>query len=128
MSTWRVGLVCSLAIALSGCATNLYQWGSYENQLYQQYKDPSQAESVRLALEEHIRQVELSKQKVAPGLYAELGTFYLEAGDPQSAIRYYEFERDAWPESQVLMNAMIQNLQRLSKNQPQDKARQEKTQ
>jgi len=115
----RVVLIGLLAVMFSGCATDLYQWGGYENQLYRKYKDPTQAEAVRLELEEHIRQVEQTRQKVAPGLYAELGTFYLEAGDTQSAIQYYEFERDAWPESEGLMNAMIQNLQRLSKEKKQ---------
>jgi len=113
----RVLLISALALVLTACATDLYQWGRYENQLYQQYKDPTQAEAARLGLEEHIRQVEQTKQKVAPGLYAELGTYYLEAGDSQSAIQYYEFERDAWPESQGLMNSMIQNLRRLDKRE-----------
>lgn len=111
----RVLLISALAMMLAGCAADLYEWGRYENQLYQQYKDPSQAEAARLELEEHIRQVEQTKRKVGPGLYAELGTYYLEAGDRQSAIQYYEFERDAWPESQGLMNSMIQNLRRLDK-------------
>ena len=45
-----------------------------------------------------------------PGLYAELGTLYLEAGDTQTAIDYYQKEQDAWPESQHLMTSLITTL------------------
>lgn len=69
-------------------------------------------ETLRVQLEKHIAIVEASKQKVAPGLYAELGTLYLQAGAPEKAISLYSQERAAWPESKGLMTAMIQNLER----------------
>jgi len=69
-------------------------------------------EDMRLKLESLIAEMEKSKQKVAPGLYAELGTLYLQAGSPDKAIGLYSQERQAWPESKGLMSAMIQNLER----------------
>ena len=36
---------------------------------------------------------------VAPGLYAEFGALYLQAGDAPKAVAMYTEERDAWPES-----------------------------
>ncbi len=107
----------ALLAALSGCATNLYQYGRYEQSLYEKYKDPSQAEAMRLYLTEHISALEKSKITVPPGLYAELGTLHLEGGDSKTAIRYYELERSTWPESNTLMTALITNLQRLEKKQ-----------
>ena len=117
MGARQLALTALLA-ALSGCATgNLYQWGAYEQSLYEKYKDPSQSEAMRIHLTEHIRLLESSKLKVPPGLYAELGSLHLEAGDSKAAIRYYELERQAWPESETLMTALITNLQRLEKKQ-----------
>jgi hypothetical protein len=98
---------------LAGCAsTSLYQWGGYDQALYAGYKDATKMEQLRLKLEAHISSMEASKQKVAPGLYAELGTLYLQSGSSEKAIMWYSKEREAWPESKVLMSSMIQNLER----------------
>ena len=108
---------------LSACATNpgLYQWGSYENDLYASYKEPAKTEALRQKLEAQINAQESANARVAPGLYAELGTLYLQKGEPQKAQTFYAKERDAWPESKVLMDAMIQNLDRMKKPAPGEK-------
>ncbi|MHB1215154.1 MAG: DUF4810 domain-containing protein [Thiobacillus sp.] len=106
-------LVLSAVAFLGGCATpSTYQWGGYEQALYAGYKDPEKMEALRLKLEAHISAMESSGQKVAPGLYAELGTLYLQAGASEKAALMYARERDAWPESKGLMTAMIQTLER----------------
>jgi hypothetical protein len=115
-SIQRVGsalMLSSLAL-LTGCASkSLYQWAGYEDQLYASYKDPTKAQAMRNRLDAHIQQTRQSGAKVAPGLYAELGTLYLQAGQRRQAISYYEQERQSWPESRQLMTALIQNLERL---------------
>lgn len=110
-------LVIPLAAAiLAGCASpSLYRWGGYESNLYAGYKDPAEMETMKVKLESHIAELEQSGQKVAPGLYAELGTLYLQAGSQDKAIAMYSRERDAWPESKGLMTAMINNLERRQK-------------
>ncbi|WP_396441294.1 DUF4810 domain-containing protein [Limnohabitans sp.] len=98
---------------LTGCAApGLYQWSGYDQALYSGYKDVTKMEALRTKLEVHVSEMEKSKAKVAPGLYAELGTLYLQAGASQKAIDFYTKERNAWPESQVLMTSLIQNLER----------------
>jgi len=102
-----------LLVTLTGCApTGLYKWGGYEQKLFSSYKDPTQVENLRVLLESHIAEMDGSGQKVAPGLYAELGTIYLQVGTTDKAIAMYSKERDAWPESRGLMTAMIQNIGR----------------
>lgn len=103
-------LVCSLF--LTGCANraSIYQWGGYDAMLYQSYKNPEKAVEFRQGLELHIAKMEQSQQKTAPGLYAELGTLYLQAGDSTKAVAMYTKERDAWPESKGLMDALINNV------------------
>ena len=105
--------ILPITALLAGCAApSLYQWGGYDQALYAGYKDPAKMETMRLQLEKHISTMETSKQKVAPGLYAELGTLYLQSGASDKAIALYSQERAAWPESKGLMTAMIQNLER----------------
>ncbi|MEO5971650.1 MAG: DUF4810 domain-containing protein [Bdellovibrionia bacterium] len=110
-------LIALFIISLAGCATDpgLYQWGGYENDLYAAYKDTTQVEKLRINLETHTMLMEKNGQKVAPGLYAELGTLYLQSGALTKAIIMYKKERDVWPESKGLMSAMIQNLERRQK-------------
>ncbi|MGV0961972.1 DUF4810 domain-containing protein [Limnohabitans sp. Rim8] len=98
---------------LTGCAApGLYQWGGYDQSLYAGYKDVTKMEALRIKLEAHVGEMEKSNARVAPGLYAELGTLYLKAGATQKAIDFYTKERNAWPESRVLMTSLIQNLER----------------
>ena len=108
-----------MSMGLSGCASSrgAYDWGEYDELLYQSYKDPSKIEALRIGLEEHLVALESSNGLVAPGLYADLGTLYLEAGDTEGAILFYEKERAAWPESKYLMDALITNLERRRPNQ-----------
>ncbi len=111
----RLLLIPTLATLalLTGCAApSLYQWSGYDQALYAGYKDTTKMEALRTKLETHVGEMEKSKAKVAPGLYAELGTLYLQAGSSQKAIDFYTKERDTWPESRVLMTSLIQNLER----------------
>ena len=101
------------AFVLSGCvAQPIYSWGGYESMLYAGYKDPAKMEEMKLGLESHIAAMDKSGQKIAPGLLAELGTLYLQSGSSSKGISMYKRERDTWPESKGLMDAMIKNLER----------------
>ena len=108
-------IIISIAIvatlALAGCANNrIYAWGGYDELLYRQYKDPAQALDMRIKLEAHVAQLEQSRQKVPPGLYAEIGTLYLQTNDKVTAAAYYKKEHEVWPESRALMTAMISSI------------------
>ena len=75
-------------LALMGCAAKptLYQWGGYDELLFQSYKSPDRTESMRVGLEAHLAALEKSSQQVPPGLYAEIGTIYLEMGNRTTAV------------------------------------------
>jgi len=108
----KIILMALLGLFLTGCATRsgLYQWGGYDAMLYQSYKNPEKAVEFRQGLELHVAKMEAANQKVAPGLYAELGTLYLQAGDGTKAVAMYTKEREAWPESRGLMDSLINNV------------------
>ena len=95
---------------LTGCVQNKYNWNGYDKGLYEAYKDPNQVVALQIKLQETIDTLEKEKQVVPPGLYAELGTLYLQEGDVEKAKKYYAKERDAWPESKTLMDTLIKNL------------------
>ena len=111
----KLFLLIAVMVALPGCSTRQYDWNNYDAGLYQYYKDPTSVEAFRTSMEGHLKSLEEKKLRPAPGLYAELGTLYLERGDRLTAASYYRKERDAWPESRHLMDAMLSNLEKMKK-------------
>ena len=111
----KVTLLVSVLLLLSGCATRQYDWNNYDADLYRYYKEPNSAEAFRVSMETHLESLEQKKLRPAPGLYAELGTLYFERGDRLTAAKYYAKERDAWPESRHLMDALLSNLEKMKK-------------
>lgn len=113
----RILITALATLLMAGCAVKqpMYSWGNYDQLLYASYKDPAKANELRVELETQIADAEQRKQKVPPGLYAELGTLYLQGGDTNSAIDLYKKERNAWPESRGMMDALIKGLERRQK-------------
>ena len=120
----RLSLVITsfLLLTLVGCAQNKYNWNGYDKGLYDAYKNPNQIVALQIKVQETIDALEKEKQAVPPGLYAELGTLYLQEGNIEKAKFYYAKERDAWPESKTLMNVLIKNLD--SRKQALEKSKQ----
>ena len=108
----KIGLILLMSTLLAGCATNknIYDWGDYEKTLFTVYHEPAAKEK---ALERYIKFVETRNQRrpLAPGLFAEAGTFLLEQGDIEGAVEFYKLEHDAWPESRPMLATLIDNLE-----------------
>jgi hypothetical protein len=112
-------IVLPLAMVLVACAPkSMYQWGGYEDSLYRGYKEPEKMVALRTSLESHLVKLKTSGEKAPPGMNAEVGTLYLQAGDKAKAVTFYDQERNAWPESKPLMDALIQNI-----NKPQTESK-----
>jgi len=102
-------------LALSGCASNsgrLYAWGDYDDTLYAHYKNPQDHEKYLERLKQIVDEAEATGGgKVPPGLYADYGYALFEAGNNAEALSYFQKEKATWPESTVLMNKMIRNVE-----------------
>lgn len=106
-----------LTALLSACAptsSSLYTWGTYEETLFVNYHEPAVKEEMLDDYLAFVRKYQGSTKRLAPGLFAEAGTFMLERNNPQAAIEFYELERQNWPESEPLMTTLITNLQERS--------------
>lgn len=105
-------MIAAICVLLSSCAsTRLYNWGSYEQDLFNYYEKPETQEQLIAELQENLQKQEAQGNKPAPGLYAELGTLYLEKNDTASAVEFYQKEYEAWPESRPLMQTLLNNLE-----------------
>lgn len=115
MTAMRLLALCA-ALLLSGCVTRQYEWDNYDSRLFSYYKDPTTANDFRVSLQLHLESLEAKNSKPPPGLYAELGTLYLERGDDKNAIAYYRKERDSWQESKYLMESLISTIEKRAKS------------
>ena len=107
---------------LSGCAPNTrWAWNNYQDHLYDYYGQKINGEEYIARVLAAVDEAKQRNVRVAPGLYAEIGTFYARAGDFDKALSYYELERQTWPESEGFMTSLIDGIQRNLKNQSEEK-------
>jgi hypothetical protein len=113
MDSTKTLLLMVLAIsALAGCAhapPNLYQWGSYEEQVYAMYIDSGKVplENQLQDLESDYQDIRASNGAVPPGFHAHLGYLYFQSGKIDQAILSFETEKLLFPESTVFMDRLI---------------------
>lgn len=103
-------LAAALAVGLVGCATpSRFEWGAYEPTLYAYAKSPEARESYRKALVSAISDGEKSN-RVAPGMYAELGYLYIEDNNNTDALASFEKEMSHFPESRTFLATVVARL------------------
>jgi len=102
-------------VGLSACAQQktLYDWGSYEQLVYEMYAKPGKADpGTQIAkLTEDVARINAEGRHVAPGVHAHLGYLYYTQG--QSALAQEEFliEKQLFPESAVFIDGMLARMQ-----------------
>lgn len=107
----KIFLILLFALLTAGCANNnLYEWGEYEQTLFIVYHEPAHKGEALARYQEFVKK-DFQRRPLAPGLYAEAGTFLLEQGDVEGAIAYYKLEHENWPESQPMLENLIENLE-----------------
>ena len=103
-------------LGLTACVQppkTMYNWGSYEDQIYSTYIDPG-----KIPVEKQIENMEASFQitnataaLTPPGFRAQLGFLYFQAGKLDQAARAFNGEKEAFPESAMFVDRMIARLQ-----------------
>jgi hypothetical protein len=97
-----------ILIGLSACAPpTRFVWGNYEQRLYSSYADAGETPALLAELAKTTAQGD-ALGKTAPGLHAEYGYLLMGAGRPQDAVDQFQKERQAFPESKLLMEKMIE--------------------
>ena len=103
-------IFCFLII---GCASNnnLYDWGNYDQSLFNHYKNPDKPdaflESLELIIDKNAKKTGSFKKPLGPGIYAEYGYLLFERGRYAEAKECFIAEKKLYPESSKLMNRMI---------------------
>ena len=110
-----LALCLPCALILGGCATqkNLYNWGSYQPQVYAYLKSDSTSPQAQLnELEKGLQQANSNGEKVPPGYHAHMGLLYLNTGSPDKAVAAWNREKSLFPESTQYINFLMSNMKK----------------
>ena len=61
---------------------------------------------------EAVEEAQKRNVRLAPGLYAEIGTMYIRMNQPAEAPKYYRLEAATWPESAGFMTTIADAIER----------------
>lgn len=102
----------SLLTACVSPAPSLYQWGSYEQQVYAIYNEPGKVppEQQIEKLEQDYQKARASSKSVPPGFHAHLGYLYFGVGKLDQARQSFATEKSLFPESAVYMDRILGRL------------------
>ncbi|WP_183142196.1 DUF4810 domain-containing protein [Pseudomonas cichorii] len=103
-------LVASAGVA--GCAQpkTLYQWGSYQPEVYEYFKGEAKEEQVA-KLEEDLQKIRSTNGTPPPGYHAQLGMLYGNLGKDDQMVQQLNTEKALFPESATYMDFLLKNAQ-----------------
>jgi hypothetical protein len=111
MNGLRVIAVAAAALWLSGCAQHktLYQWGSYQPEVYEYFKGESKEAQVA-KLEEDLQKIRSTNGNPPPGYHAQLGMLYGSLGKDDQMVQEFRTEKTLFPESATYMDFLMRNV------------------
>lgn len=101
---------------LVGCNAQkpLYQWESYQPQVYSYLKGDSKEEQA-IALERDLEKIKAKNGAVPPGYHAQLGLLYSSLGKDDQMIQQFRTEKALFPESAQYMDFLMSNASKGAK-------------
>ena len=102
---------CVASVYLTGCANRarpLYEWGSYQDQVYAHFKATSSGpEEQVIALERDLEKIRANNATPPPGYYAHLGMLYASLGREDQTAKAFESEKALFPESARYLDFLL---------------------
>lgn len=108
-----LGTTLAVGVCLTGCVQqpkSLYQWGSYQPELYEYFKGESKEAQVA-KLEEDLQKIRSSNATPPPGYHAQLGMLYGSLGKDDQMVQELRTEKALFPESATYMDFLLKNAQ-----------------
>lgn len=104
-------LALYVAVFLAGCTAGqrpqpLYQWESYQDQVYSYFKGESKEKQID-ALEQDLAKMQAKGHVAPPGFHAHLGMLYAETGNDSKALEQLMAEKTQYPESAAYIDTLF---------------------
>ena len=107
----------TVSILVTGCGKEvkppLYNWGNYVKSSADYGMNGHNKEVLEkhlLELEKLINESETNEQRIAPGIYAEYAQILYETNKKEKAKKYFELEKNTYPESSQFLNRVMIKL------------------
>ncbi|MEB0048106.1 MULTISPECIES: DUF4810 domain-containing protein [unclassified Pseudomonas] len=97
---------------LAGCNSGpktLYQWESYQPEVYEYFKGETPKEAQAEALERDLQKIASTGNTPPPGYHAQLGLLYLSMGKDDQMVQQFRTEKTLFPESGPYMDFLLKN-------------------
>lgn len=101
-----------LGALITGCQSDIYYWGHYENLIYVSYAKPDKVSPQMQAevMERDQLKANSENKPLPPGFHAHLGYEYFLIGRNDLALLQFQKEKAEFPESTVFMDRLIAGL------------------
>ena len=108
----RALLALALGLAGAGCTSTHYDWGNYEDSVYDVTVRPDSFDlgAEIDALEQQIEKTKNKDRPIPPGVHAHVGYLYTVSGNGDAARGHYEAEKALYPESAKFMDMLLARL------------------
>ena len=114
---FKLLIIPFLILLFAGCGQQaippIYKWGNY----VESSSDYGMKGQEKEVIEKHLAELskiitesETEKQRVAPGIYAEYAQILFETGKKEEAKKYFELEKQTYPESTIFINRVLNKL------------------
>jgi len=97
---------CLFMVGCVQAPPSLYQWESFEDQMYEYYKGGSTEKQID-ELEQDLQKIYAANRAVPPGYHAHLGLLYLQTGNDSKAMENLAAERSKFPESASYIDFLL---------------------
>ncbi|SEN02184.1 hypothetical protein SAMN04487857_108213 [Pseudomonas sp. ok272] len=106
-----MALTLSGSALLVGCSSpkTLYQWESYQPQVYEYFKGEEPKEAQAEALERDLQKIKSTGSTPPPGYHAQLGLLYSSLGKDDQMVQELRTEKALFPESGPFMDFLLKN-------------------
>lgn len=106
-----MALTLSGSALLVGCSSpkTLYQWESYQPQVYEYFKGEEPKEAQAEALERDLQKIKSTGSNPPPGYHAQLGLLYSSLGKDDQMVQEFRTEKALFPESGPFMDFLLKN-------------------
>lgn len=105
-----LSMVVSATLVGCGGTTSkpLYQWESYNNQVYEYLKGQGNGpEAQASVLEEDLQKINAAGNTPPPGYHAQLGLLYAQIGKGDRVVQEFQTEKTLFPESALYMDFLL---------------------
>jgi hypothetical protein len=99
-----------LAASLAGCAAPLYDWGRYEESLWNLHRPGFSLEKETELLTREIDATVARGRRIPPGKLATLGFYHSQAGNLDAARSCFLREKELYPESACFVDGMMRRM------------------